>query len=78
MRLAANGLFSEMNGSHLYYNTAKCPTVVGALWVLTDFYTDYYSILLVGAWIPTENPKLRNHNVLELDPNAFKNGKLSK
>uniref|UniRef100_A0A8D8IHH0 separase n=1 Tax=Culex pipiens TaxID=7175 RepID=A0A8D8IHH0_CULPI len=76
VRLAANGLFSEMNGSHLYYNTAKCPTVVGALWVLTDFYTDYYSILLVGAWIPTENPKLQNHNVLELDPNAFKNGKL--
>ncbi|XP_055550649.1 uncharacterized protein LOC129733104 [Wyeomyia smithii] len=75
VRLFPNGLFNEMSGSHLYYNIAKCATVVGALWVLTDFYTDYYSILLVSGWIPTTNVALRDYSVLDLDPTAFKNGK---
>ncbi|XP_053696023.1 uncharacterized protein LOC128743458 [Sabethes cyaneus] len=74
VRLFPNGLFSEMSGSHLYYNIAKCATVVGALWVLTDFYTDYYSILLVSGWIPTTNPSLRDYSVLDMDSTAFKNG----
>ncbi|XP_062562497.1 uncharacterized protein LOC134226005 isoform X2 [Armigeres subalbatus] len=76
VRLFANGLFRDMAGSHLYYNIAKCPTVVGALWALTDYFTDYYSILLIGQWIPTRNPKFREHSVFDLDSSAFKHGKL--
>ncbi|XP_055644300.1 uncharacterized protein LOC129780260 [Toxorhynchites rutilus septentrionalis] len=76
VRLFPNGLFSEMSGSHLYYNIAKCAAVVGALWVLTDFYTDYYSILLVANWIPTASPSLRDYSVYDLDPTAFKHGTL--
>ncbi|XP_058825740.1 uncharacterized protein LOC131685806 [Topomyia yanbarensis] len=76
VRLFPKGLFSEMTGSHLYYNIAKCAAIVGALWVLTDFYTDYYSIMLVGGWIPTGNPKMREYSVTDLDPSAFKNGTL--
>ncbi|XP_058454314.1 uncharacterized protein LOC131432196 isoform X2 [Malaya genurostris] len=76
VRLHSNGLFSEMTGSHLYYNIGKCAAVVGSLWVLTDFYTDYYSILLVAGWIPTANPKFRDYSVIDLDPTAFKHGML--
>lgn len=76
VRLFASGLFRDMAGSHLYYNIAKCPTVVGALWALTDYFTDYYSILLVGQWIPTQNPKFREHSVFDLDSSAFKHGTL--
>lgn len=78
VRLFPNGLFSEMSGSHLYYNIAKCATVIGALWVLTDFYTDYYSILLVSGWIPTTNPTYRDYSVLDMDSTAFKNGAFGK
>ncbi|XP_055601519.1 separin [Uranotaenia lowii] len=76
VRLFPRGLFREMTGSHLYYNVARCPVVVGALWVMTDFYTDYYSILLVGSWISTEKSKNEMQSVFDLDPHAFKHGTL--
>ncbi|XP_065076038.1 uncharacterized protein Sse [Ochlerotatus camptorhynchus] len=76
VRLFPSGIFREMAGSHLYYNIARCPAVVGALWALTDYFTDYYSILLVGQWIPTRNPKYREHSVFDLDSSAFKYGTL--
>ncbi|XP_050072107.1 separin [Anopheles maculipalpis] len=76
VRLYPNGLFTEMTGTHLYYSAAHCPTVIGALWVLTDLFTDIYSMLLVGNWIPSTNPAYAKQNVSALDTAAFKAGKL--
>uniref|UniRef100_A0A182VWF2 separase n=1 Tax=Anopheles minimus TaxID=112268 RepID=A0A182VWF2_9DIPT len=75
VRLHSNGLFTEMVGTHMYYNAAHCPTVIGALWVLTDLFTDIYSMLLVGNWIPSTNPIYTKHNISSLDTVAFKAGK---
>uniref|UniRef100_A0A182M7X7 Separase n=1 Tax=Anopheles culicifacies TaxID=139723 RepID=A0A182M7X7_9DIPT len=75
VRLHSNGLFTEMTGTHMYYNAAHCPTVIGALWVLTDLFTDIYSMLLVGNWIPSTNPIYSKHNICSLDTLAFKAGK---
>ncbi|XP_053660508.1 uncharacterized protein LOC128709529 [Anopheles marshallii] len=75
VRLYSNGLFTEMTGTHMYYNAAHCPTVIGALWVLTDLFTDIYSMLLVGNWIPSTNPIYVKHNISSLDTMAFKAGK---
>ncbi|XP_049284936.1 separin isoform X2 [Anopheles funestus] len=75
VRLHSNGLFTEMTGTHMYYNAAHCPTVIGALWVLTDLFTDLYSMLLVGNWIPTTNSVYAKHNISFLDTAAFKAGK---
>nr|XP_040226259.2 uncharacterized protein LOC120951549 [Anopheles coluzzii] len=75
VRLYSNGLFTEMTGTHMYYNAAHCPTVIGALWVLTDLFTDIYSMLLVGNWIPSTNPAYAKQNIASLDTVAFKAGK---
>ncbi|XP_058061007.1 separin [Anopheles bellator] len=72
VRLYSNGLFTELLGSHLYYNAARCPALIGALWVLTDLYTDIYSILLFGNWIPSTNPKYSKQNISNLDTVALK------
>ena len=78
VRLYSNGLFTEMTGTHMYYNAAHCPTVIGALWVLTDLFTDIYSMLLVGNWIPSTNPAYAKQNIASLDTVAFKAGKWRK
>uniref|UniRef100_A0A182SNQ3 separase n=1 Tax=Anopheles maculatus TaxID=74869 RepID=A0A182SNQ3_9DIPT len=75
VRLYSNGLFTEMTGTHMYYNAAHCPTVIGALWVLTDLFTDIYSMLLVGNWIPSTNPAYAKQTISTLDTMAFKAGK---
>ncbi|XP_035896575.1 uncharacterized protein LOC118505201 [Anopheles stephensi] len=75
VRLFSNGLFTEMTGTHMYYNAAHCPTVIGALWVLTDLLTDIYSMLLLGSWIPSTNPAYTKQNISSLDTMAFKAGK---
>ncbi|XP_053679521.1 uncharacterized protein LOC128730493 [Anopheles nili] len=72
VRLHSNGLFTEMTGSHLYYGSARCPAVIGALWVLTDLFTDIYSMLLVGNWIPSTNSKYDKKKICSLDMVAFK------
>uniref|UniRef100_A0A182JTM2 Separase n=1 Tax=Anopheles christyi TaxID=43041 RepID=A0A182JTM2_9DIPT len=77
VRLYSNGLFTDMTGTHMYYNAAHCPTVVGALWVLTDLFTDFYSMLLVGSWIPSTNPAYANKDISSCDMLAFKAGKLA-
>uniref|UniRef100_A0A182JAQ0 separase n=1 Tax=Anopheles atroparvus TaxID=41427 RepID=A0A182JAQ0_ANOAO len=74
IRLYSNGLFTEMTGTHQYYNAAHCPTVIGALWVLTDLFTDIYSMLLVGNWIPSTNPKHINRDISCIDTVALKSG----
>ncbi|ETN60308.1 hypothetical protein AND_008059 [Anopheles darlingi] len=74
VRLYSNGLFTEMCGSHLYYNAAHCPAVIGALWVLTDLYTDIYSMLLVGNWMPSTNPQYKKLNISAIDTLALKAG----
>ncbi|XP_050088595.1 uncharacterized protein LOC126572918 [Anopheles aquasalis] len=74
VRLYSNGLFTEMSGSHLYYNAAGCPAVIGALWILTDMYTDIFSMLLVGNWIPSTNPQYKKHNITCIDTFALKAG----
>ncbi|XP_052890883.1 separin isoform X2 [Anopheles moucheti] len=75
VRLYSNGLFTEMTGTHMYYNAAHCPTVIGALWVLTDMFTDIYSMLLVGNWIPTTNPIYAKQNISSLDTMALTAGR---
>ncbi|XP_058115768.1 uncharacterized protein LOC131284539 [Anopheles ziemanni] len=76
VRLYSNGLFTEMTGTHQYYNAARCPAVIGALWVLTDLFTDIYSMVLVGNWIPTVNPKYASRDISTIDAVALKAGKL--
>lgn len=78
VRLYSNGLFTEMTGSHLYYNAARCPAVIGALWVLTDMFTDIFSMLLVGNWIPSTNPQFKKQNISCIDTFALKAGQWRK
>uniref|UniRef100_A0A182PZM1 Separase n=1 Tax=Anopheles farauti TaxID=69004 RepID=A0A182PZM1_9DIPT len=76
VRLFPRGRFTEMIGTHLYYNAAQCPTVVGALWVVTDLYTDIIAMLILGNWIPSTNPLYAKESVAMIDIAAFRESAL--
>lgn len=48
--LSSTGLNSEMKGAHVYYHMGWSPAVIGFLWSVTDFNTDYCSSKLLSAW----------------------------
>ena len=48
--LTSTGLNSELKGAHVYYHIGMSPVVVGFLWTVTDFNTDYCSTKILSAW----------------------------
>lgn len=49
--LSSSGLNSELKGAHIYYHIGWSPAVIGFLWTVTDFNTDYTSTKMLSAWI---------------------------
>jgi separase len=56
-KLISQGLNSKMLGSHSNFHAAACPALVGALWIVTDFHTDYMATYLLSTWLnsPAKN-----------------------
>nr|CAH7756667.1 unnamed protein product [Callosobruchus chinensis] len=46
----------EMCASYHHYLMAKCPSVVGMLWEVTDIETDVLTTNFLSNWIPSEAP----------------------
>jgi separase len=55
--LTSSGLNSELKGAHVYYHIGWSPVVVGFLWTVTDFNTDYCSTKMLSAWINSPQSK---------------------
>jgi hypothetical protein len=49
--LASSGLNSELKGAHTYYHMGWSPAVIGFLWTVTDFNTDFCSTKMLSAWV---------------------------
>lgn len=49
--LNSSGLNSELKGAHTFYHIGWSPVVIGFLWTVTDFNTDYCSSKILSAWI---------------------------
>lgn len=55
--LTSTGLNSELKGAHIYYHIGWSPVVVGFLWTVTDFNTDFCSTKMLSAWINSSQSK---------------------
>lgn len=55
--LSSTGLNSELKGAHVYYHIGWSPVVVGFLWTVTDFNTDYCSSKILSAWCNSRESK---------------------
>jgi separase len=51
--LSSSGLNSGLKGAHDYYHLGWSPVVIGFLWTVTDFNTDYCSTKILSAWCNT-------------------------
>jgi hypothetical protein len=49
--LTSSGLNSELKGAHNYYHMGWSPAVIGFLWTVTDFNTDFCSTKMLSAWV---------------------------
>lgn len=48
--LSSTGLNSELKGAHIFYHMGWSPAVVGFLWTVTDFNTDFCSAKILSSW----------------------------
>lgn len=55
--LSSTGLYSEMKGAHTYYHIGWSPVVIGFLWTVTDFNTDFCSSKILSAWCNSTQSK---------------------
>ncbi|CRK94179.1 CLUMA_CG007695, isoform A [Clunio marinus] len=55
--LTSSGLVSELTGAHSYYHIGNCPVVVGFLWTVTDFQTDYCTTKILSGWFNNKQAK---------------------
>lgn len=55
--LTSSGLNSELKGAHIYYHIGWSPVVVGFLWTVTDFNTDFCSTKILSAFNNPAQPK---------------------
>lgn len=55
--LSSTGLYSELKGAHVYYHIGWSPAVVGFLWTVTDFNTDFCSSKILSAWCNSTQSK---------------------
>ena len=49
--LSSSGLNSELKGAHIFYHIGWSPVVIGFLWTVTDFNTDYTCTKMLSSWI---------------------------
>lgn len=74
--LTSSGLCSELKGAHIYYHIGWSPVVIGFLWTVTDFNTDFCSSKILSAWFPS--PKTNAHWQCIDKATWKKNGNLGK
>jgi separase len=55
--LSSTGLNSELKGAHVYYHIGWSPVVIGFLWTVTDFNTDFCSSKILSAWCNSSQSK---------------------
>lgn len=55
--LSSSGLNSELTGSHIYYHAGYSPVIVGFLWTVTDFHTDFSATKILSAWCKSVTSK---------------------
>lgn len=55
--LSSTGLCSDLKGSHVYYHMGWSPVVIGFLWTVTDFNTDFCSSKILSAWCNSTQTK---------------------
>lgn len=51
--LSSGGLNSGFKGAHDFYHIGYSPVVIGFLWTVTDFNTDFCSTKILSAWCNT-------------------------
>lgn len=56
-KLNSKGLWSEITGSHTYYASALCPSVMGMLFIVTDYLTDVMATVIFSRWLPYSGKK---------------------